>query len=120
MEIHISEETGLREGARKGCLGKQGSDKLISEARLLKTVTKLSKCYETLVKEFIVNIREDCDDKKSQEFQKVFVRGKYVNFSPAIINKYLGRSEKEEKLSTEKLSVKYAIIHRIGAANWVP
>ena len=70
--------------------------KLISEAGLMKTVTKLSKCDETLVKEFIVNIPEDCDDKKSQEFHKVFVRGKCVNFSLAIINQYLVRSEKEE------------------------
>ncbi|KAL3037431.1 hypothetical protein AAZX31_01G067100 [Glycine max] len=119
---------------------------LIKAAGLLKTVTKLGDCYESLVREFIVNIPSDITNRKSDEYQKVFVRGKCVRFSPAVINKYLGRptegvvdiavSEhqiakeitakqvqhwpKKGKLSAGKLSVKYAILHRIGAANWVP
>ncbi|KAH1262383.1 hypothetical protein GmHk_02G005020 [Glycine max] len=119
---------------------------LIKAAGLLKTVTKLGDCYEGLVREFIVNIPSDITNRKSDEYQKVFVRGKCVRFSPAVINKYLGRptngvidiavSEhqiakeitakrvqhwpKKGKLSAGKLSVKYAILHRIGAANWVP
>ncbi|XP_050896462.1 uncharacterized protein LOC127103239 [Lathyrus oleraceus] len=66
---------------------------LIQEAGLMKTVTQLSKCYETLVKEFIVNVSEECVDGKSREFRKVYVRGKCVNFSPSIINMYLGRPD---------------------------
>ncbi|KAL5127955.1 hypothetical protein HKD37_14G040296 [Glycine soja] len=119
---------------------------LIKAAGLLKTVSKLGDCYEGLVREFIVNIPSDISNRKSNEYQKVFVRGKCVKFSPAVINKYLGRptdgvididvSEhqiakeitakrvqhwpKKGKLSAGKLSVKYAILHRIGAANWVP
>ncbi|KAL5165706.1 hypothetical protein HKD37_18G050788 [Glycine soja] len=119
---------------------------LIKAAGLLKSVTKLGDCYEGLVREFIVNIPSDITNRKSDEYQKVFVRGKCVRFSPAVINKYLGRptdgvidiavSEhqiakeitakqvqhwpKKGKLSAGKLSVKYAILHRIGAANWVP
>ncbi|KAH1253654.1 hypothetical protein GmHk_04G010263 [Glycine max] len=119
---------------------------LIKAAGLLKTVSKLGDCYEGLVREFIVNIPSDITNRKSDEYQKVFVRGKCVKFSPAVINKYLGRptdgvidiavSEhqiakeitakqvqhwpKKGKLSAGKLSVKYAILHRIGAANWVP
>ncbi|KAH1214977.1 hypothetical protein GmHk_13G036225 [Glycine max] len=119
---------------------------LIKAAGLMKTVTKLGDCYESLVREFIVNIPSDITNRKSDEYQKVFVRGKCVRFSPAVINKYLGRptdgvvditvSEhqiakeitakqvqhwpKKGKLSAGKLSVKYAILHRIGAANWVP
>ncbi|KAH1249875.1 hypothetical protein GmHk_05G013147 [Glycine max] len=119
---------------------------LIKAAGLLKTVTKLGDCYESLVREFIVNIPSDITNRKSDEYQKVFVRGKCVRFSPAVINKYLGRptegvvdiavSEhqiakeitakqvqhwpKKGKLSAGKLSVKYAILHRIGTANWVP
>ncbi|KAH1214974.1 hypothetical protein GmHk_13G036222 [Glycine max] len=119
---------------------------LIKTAGLLKTVTKLGDCYESLVREFIVNIPSDITNRKSDEYQKVFVRGKCIRFSPAVINKYLGRptegvvdiavSEhqiakeitakqvqhwpKKGKLSAGKLSVKYAILHRIGAANWVP
>ncbi|KAL2974604.1 hypothetical protein AAZX31_14G113800 [Glycine max] len=119
---------------------------LIKAVGLLKTVTKLGDCYEGLVREFIVNIPSDISNRKSDDYQRVFVRGKCVRFSPAVINKYLGRptdgvididvSEhqiakeitakrvqhwpKKGKLSAGKLSVKYAILHRIGAANWVP
>ncbi|KAH1188389.1 hypothetical protein GmHk_U059559 [Glycine max] len=119
---------------------------LIKAAGLLKTITKLGDCYESLVREFIVNIPSDITNRKSDEYQKVFVRGKCIRFSPAVINKYLGRptegvvdiavSEhqiakeitakqvqhwpKKGKLSAGKLSVKYAILHRIGTANWVP
>ncbi|KAL5134220.1 hypothetical protein HKD37_03G007422 [Glycine soja] len=119
---------------------------LIKATGLLKTVSKLGDCYEGLVREFIVNIPSDISNRKSDEYQRVFVRGKCVKFSPAVINKYLGRptdgvidiavSEhqiakeitakqvqhwpKKGKLSAGKLSVKYAILHRIGAANWVP
>ncbi|XP_058745849.1 uncharacterized protein LOC131618699 [Vicia villosa] len=35
---------------------------LIQEAGLLKTVCNLPKCYEKLVKEFVVNLSEECDN----------------------------------------------------------
>ncbi|XP_050909716.1 uncharacterized protein LOC127123550 [Lathyrus oleraceus] len=119
---------------------------LIQEAGLMKTVTQFSKFYEMLVKEFIVNASEECADGKSKEFRKVYVRGKCVNFSPSVINKYLGRPDVGQpeievtenkicqvittnqvrkwplkgKLVANKLSVKYAMLNKIGAANWVP
>ncbi|XP_050915995.1 uncharacterized protein LOC127131104 [Lathyrus oleraceus] len=43
---------------------------LIKEAGLMRTVSQLPKCYETLVKEFIVNLSEECADGKSTEFRK--------------------------------------------------
>ncbi|XP_050897942.1 uncharacterized protein LOC127104839 [Lathyrus oleraceus] len=81
---------------------------LIQEAGLMKTVTQFSKCYEMLLKEFIVNLSKECADGKSKEFRKVYVRGKCVNFSPSVINKYLGRPD----VAQPELE--------IGAANWVP
>ena len=54
---------------------------LISFAGLMKTVTRFTKCYETLAKEFIVNIPIDCADHKSKEYRKVFVRDRCVEFS---------------------------------------
>ncbi|XP_050875730.1 uncharacterized protein LOC127079391 [Lathyrus oleraceus] len=81
---------------------------LIQEVGLMKIVTQFSKCYEMLVKEFIVNLSEECADGKSKEFRKVYVRGKCVNFSPLVINKYLGRPD----VAQPELE--------IGAANWVP
>jgi hypothetical protein len=63
---------------------------LIEKAGLMKTVSGLGSCYEKLFKEFIVNIAEDCDNPLSKEYHQVFVRGKCVEFSHAIINMFLG------------------------------
>ncbi|XP_050890131.1 uncharacterized protein LOC127095494 [Lathyrus oleraceus] len=119
---------------------------LIENAGLMKSVVGFGKCYKILIKESIVNISKDNDNKRSKEFKKVYVRGNCVEFSPEIINRFMGRSEKEQaevevsdnivckeittkqvsrwlrndKLSTSKLSVKYDVLHWIGAANWVP
>ncbi|XP_050890684.1 uncharacterized protein LOC127096112 [Lathyrus oleraceus] len=82
---------------------------LIQEVSLMKNVTQFSKCYEMLVKEFIVNLSEECADGKSKEFRKVYVRGKCVNFSPSVINKYLGRPDEAQPE-----------LEKIEAANWVP
>ncbi|XP_058741115.1 uncharacterized protein LOC131613463 [Vicia villosa] len=118
---------------------------LIQEAGLLKTVCNLPKCYEKLVKEFVVNLSEDCGNSRSANYRKVFVRGKCVSFSPSVINKFLGRTDEaqtelevtdnqvcqvitakqvkgwpmKDKLTASKLSIKYEMLHKIGAANWV-
>ncbi|XP_058740845.1 uncharacterized protein LOC131613168 [Vicia villosa] len=118
---------------------------LIQEAGLLKTVCNLPKCYEKLVKEFVVNLSEDCGNSRSVDFRKVFVRGKCVSFSSSAMNKFLERTDEaqtelevtdnkvcqvitakqvnswplKEKLTASKLSIKYAMLHKIGAANWV-
>ncbi|KAK2368095.1 hypothetical protein QL285_081323 [Trifolium repens] len=118
---------------------------LLEKVEVMKTVKDLGNCYEKLVKEFIVNITTDCSEG-SEELRKVRVRGKDVKFSPTTINEYLGRDPTAETdeaeivrevtkeitggkvnewpkkglLSTGTLSVKYAILNRIGAANWTP
>ncbi|XP_058747195.1 uncharacterized protein LOC131620207 [Vicia villosa] len=69
----------------------QEAMKLIKSAGLLKTVTHFSKCYEMLVKEFIVNLSQDCADGRTEDFHKVYVRRKCIDFSPTVINLYLGR-----------------------------
>jgi len=119
---------------------------MIKEAGLLRTVCNLGNYYEKLVKEFLVNISEECDNPLSYEYQKVYVSGECVNFSPNIINRFLGIEEegaaklkvtdnqicreitanqvrvwpKKEKISSRKLSVKYVVLNRIAASNWVP
>jgi hypothetical protein len=120
--------------------------KLIKHAGLMKTIYGLGNCYEKLVKEFLVNIPEDCDNPLSKEYQKVFVRGKEISFSPDVINTYLGRSEelypelevtddvicksitggnvnywpKKGKLPTSKLTPMFTLLNRVAAVNWVP
>ncbi|PNX88472.1 envelope-like protein, partial [Trifolium pratense] len=64
---------------------------LINEAGLMKTVTGLGKCYEMLTKEFLVNIQANCGEPLSPKYKKIFVRGRCVDFSPAIINQHMGR-----------------------------
>ncbi|XP_058767963.1 uncharacterized protein LOC131641684 [Vicia villosa] len=96
--------------------------------------------------EFIVNLSQDCGDGTTDDFHKVYVRRKCLDFSPAVINLYLGRDAEAQpeleltdnevckvitggkvkkwpiksKLSASSLNVRYALLHKIGAANWVP
>ncbi|CAJ2651342.1 unnamed protein product [Trifolium pratense] len=119
---------------------------LINDAGLIKTVWGLGSCYEKLVREFVVNIPIGCDNPLDKEFQKVYVRGKCVTFSPSVINKVLGNADdphpdidvsdnvvcktitaekvktwpKKEKVPAVKLTQKYAILNRIASVNWVP
>jgi len=116
---------------------------LIDQAGLRKSDINLGNCYKMLVKVFIVNIHKHCDSPLSKEYRKVFVCGKCVEFSPKVINSFLSRNEKacaevevtdnqvckeitanqvnqwhiKGKLSSRNLSVKYVVLHRIGAAN---
>ena len=66
---------------------------MIKEAGLLKTVCNIGNCYEKLVREFLVNVPRDYTNPLSQEYHKVYVRGESVNFSPNIINRFLGIEE---------------------------
>ena len=116
---------------------------LIEAIGLIKTITKFGTCYESLVKEFVVTIPDGCDDVKSKDYRKVYVKGNVIKISPDVINKFQGRTEEPQaelevtddqvckeitakqvkhwpnrgKLSVGKLSVKYAILHRIGTIN---
>ncbi|XP_050918583.1 uncharacterized protein LOC127136018 [Lathyrus oleraceus] len=89
-----------------------------------KTVVGFSKCYEGLVKEFIVNIPEDIADKNSKEFCKVFVRGELEATDNKVCREITARQVKgwpiKKHLPAGKLTVKYAILHKIRVANWVP
>jgi hypothetical protein len=114
---------------------------LIEHDGLMKIVTGFGNYYEQLVKEFLVNIAEDCDDPKSPEYRKVYVRGKCVDFSSDVINLHLGRSTNmimplkvsmnevcnlvkawptKSNLSSSKLTAKYALLNKVAAANWAP
>ncbi|XP_057444209.1 uncharacterized protein LOC130736391 [Lotus japonicus] len=118
---------------------------LLTQAGLINTVKDLGRCYDQLIREFIVNIPVDCNDVDSPGFQKVFVRGKCITFSPAVVNEFLMRDAvvvnegepslhmvahtltgglvkkwpKQGLLPSAKLSAKFAVLNKIGAANWV-
>ncbi|XP_050896219.1 uncharacterized protein LOC127102950 [Lathyrus oleraceus] len=104
---------------------------LIQAVGLLKTVAGFSQCYEGLVKEFIVNIPEDISDKNSKEFCKVYVRGRNNEGAGElevtdnqVCSEITAKQVKvwpfKKHLPVRKLTIKYAILHKIGVANWVP
>ncbi|XP_050875528.1 uncharacterized protein LOC127079151 [Lathyrus oleraceus] len=89
---HLKPSVAKRMKTRKGRFVAE----LMSARKTKKTASiglskSWSKCYEGLVKEFIVNIPKDIADKNNKEFCKVFVRGKCITFSPTVINNFLGR-----------------------------
>src|ERR1044072_678631 len=119
---------------------------LLKAAGLMNTVYKVGRCYERLVNEFIVNVSPEVGRPGHEDHYKVYVRGCCVNFSPAEINKFLERNADDipdedvslnsvvkeltarkvniwpskGKILSSQLSVKYAILHKISAANWAP
>ncbi|KAK2369565.1 hypothetical protein QL285_082691 [Trifolium repens] len=119
---------------------------LLEEAKVVKTVMGVGRCYEKLVREFITNLTEECTKEESDDYHKVQLREKNIDFSPTTINKFLGRSVEAESnkilsmdkiteeitsgqakqwpkkglLPTSKLTVKYAILNRIDTTNWAP
>ncbi|KAK2362362.1 hypothetical protein QL285_087431 [Trifolium repens] len=119
---------------------------LLEKAKVVKIMMGVGRCYENLVREFITNLTEECTKEESDDYHKVQLREKNIDFSPTTIDKFLGRSVEAESnkilsmdkiteeitsgqakqwpkkglLPTSKLTVKYAILNRIGTANWAP
>lgn len=62
----------------------------------MKIVIKLYPCYEGLVKECVVTIPDGCADVKIEDYRTVYVRGNVMTFSPAIINKFMGRTKEPQ------------------------
>lgn len=92
IQKRIALERGLGEDALK-C---KEFVKLIEVSGLIKTITKFGPCYECPVKEFVVTIPDGCDYVKSEDYRKVYVRVNVVTFSPAVINKFMGRIEEPQ------------------------
>ncbi|XP_057426236.1 uncharacterized protein LOC130719637 [Lotus japonicus] len=116
---------------------------LLIDAGLMRTVKDIGRFFVQLAREFIVNIPTDCDDEDNAEYMKVYVRGKCVNFSPQVVNDFLGRNPvamaeeepdfdkvantltgkmvrkwpKKGLLPSRKLIAKYAVLFKIGSAN---
>lgn len=86
----------LERELRKDALECKEVVSLIDNAKLMNSVVRFRKCYEMLVKEFIMNIPTDCDNKKSKEYIKVYVRDRCVEFSLEVINRFMGRCEDEQ------------------------
>ncbi|KAA0054768.1 uncharacterized protein E6C27_scaffold437G00500 [Cucumis melo var. makuwa] len=78
---------------------------------------------DELIREFIVNLPADFNDPSSPDFQTVHIRGFKFIISPAFSHlSYLVdlSSWPVNGIPLVALSVKYAILHKIGIANWFP
>ncbi|XP_050946551.1 uncharacterized protein LOC103495162 [Cucumis melo] len=117
---------------------------LIAKAGLSKTISDVGPFYPQLIREFVVNLPTDFNDSSSPDYQTVHIRGFKFSITPAVINGFLGNavsinfapsSPSTDVLASELsggtlsswplngipvavLSVKYAILHKIGIANW--
>lgn len=94
MEVCVPKEVVFRE------LGKDALEckevvSLVENVGLMKSVVGFGKCYEILVNEFIIIIPMNYDNKKSKEYRKVYARGRCVEFSPKVVNGFIGRCEDE-------------------------
>ncbi|XP_050897704.1 uncharacterized protein LOC127104565 [Lathyrus oleraceus] len=107
--LFIKEKLALERELGKDAFECKEVMSLIQEAGLMKIVTSFGKCYDMLVKEFIVKISKECDNKRSKEFRKVEIIAKQVKEWP-----------RKGKLSASASSVMHDVRHKIGAANWVP
>ncbi|XP_050946529.1 uncharacterized protein LOC103496380 [Cucumis melo] len=119
---------------------------LIHKAGLEKTISNVGPLYPQLIRELIVNLPDVFNNPSSADYQTVHIKGFKFVISPAVINGFLGNTididcspscPTTEVLATvlsggtlstwpvngipaTALSVKYAIIHKIGITNWFP
>ncbi|XP_058763423.1 uncharacterized protein LOC131636851 [Vicia villosa] len=89
----------------------------IQEFRLLKIVCNLPKCYEKLVKEFVVKVEVWTLEKYEAQPELEVTDNKVCQ---VITAKQVNRWPLKQKLTASKMSIKYVMLHNIGAANWVP
>ncbi|KAH6765117.1 hypothetical protein C2S51_016366 [Perilla frutescens var. frutescens] len=63
---------------------------LVETTGLLQTVLKIGEFVSMVVSEFYCNLTRDMDNPTSENYQKVFVRGEMIEFSPRVINEHIG------------------------------
>ncbi|GAA0155644.1 hypothetical protein LIER_13330 [Lithospermum erythrorhizon] len=118
---------------------------ILEGAGVMPTVEAVGPYYPQLVRGFVCNMTKDIDDPASINFQKVTFCNFTFDFSPSLVNAFYGRANGGETsynlqlseivkvltggvvdtwpdkgLPSSKLSVKYAVMHKVGVENWVP
>jgi hypothetical protein len=59
---------------------------LLEKAKVMKTVMGVGRFYEKLVREFITNLTKECIEEGSDDYHKVQLREKNIDFSPTNLN----------------------------------
>ncbi|KAA0047418.1 flocculation protein FLO11-like [Cucumis melo var. makuwa] len=89
---------------------------LIAKARLMCTVNNLGIFYLKLVREFIVNFPTYFNEPSTPDFQKLTTEQHALELSSGLVRNW----PIDGQFLVTKLSVKYAILHKISIANWYP
>ncbi|VFQ98692.1 unnamed protein product [Cuscuta campestris] len=116
---------------------------LLKARKLLRSVTLPGSYVKQVVREFYCNLNESFIHSTDENFEKVFVRGKYYDFSPAAVNEFLGVNDeldvqigeatmwkelthgaRNSQQSTNKvpssiLNTSYSILLRVAACHWL-
>ncbi|XP_019156864.1 PREDICTED: uncharacterized protein LOC109153450 [Ipomoea nil] len=115
----------------------------LARNNLLGTVTNIYPYEEQVIREFYSNLTKATINPKTPMFGMVYLRGKFFEFNPEIINEYLGTSTGEQeiqlqneqvayeltagnvsfdtnKIKVASLTSKYAILQKIVLVNWMP
>ncbi|XP_039115402.1 uncharacterized protein LOC120250637 [Dioscorea cayenensis subsp. rotundata] len=127
-----------------GAFEKYGLTELLQQRSLCKSATFPESYSLSLVQEFYSNLLPS-----DKDITRVYVRGKWIPFTPACLNKFLefkpevignfeeglelnkevlkeitgGRTEswgEETKLPASTLTAKYNVLFRLGIQNWLP
>ena len=142
VQQRIADEVNVSD-KHKSCMSIMN---LYERASSSKTISNVGPFYPQLIREFIVNLPDEFNDPSSPNYQTVHIRGFKFVISPAVINGFLGNvvdidcsssSPSTDVLASVlsggtlsawhvngipavSLSIKYAILHKIGIANWFP
>ena len=142
MQWHIADEVNVFDN-HHSCLSVMD---LIIKVGLSKTISNVGLFYHQLIIEFIVNLPLEFSNPSSPDYQTVYIIGSKFKIFPAISNGFLGNTVESSstpshpsndvfasvlsgetlsiwplnRISTVSLSVKYAILYKIGIANCFP
>ncbi|VFQ79158.1 unnamed protein product [Cuscuta campestris] len=118
---------------------------VLESNNLFKSVTLPGSYVKKVIQEFFCNLSDACMTDDDPSFHKVFVRGKFYNFSPTVINTLLGttscsvdtpidedtiwhdltngvRNSQHGKLKVPSSVLKssYALLLKIASYHWLP
>nr|GLL31311.1 uncharacterized protein LOC109166667 [Ipomoea trifida] len=112
-------------------------------SQMLGTVTNIEPYEENVIYEFYSNLGTGTTTPSDPMYGKVYLRGNFYNFTPALINEYMCTPPREEeaeatseqvaqeltarnvsfeknKIKAASLTSKYAILQKIALVNWMP
>ncbi|XP_019178185.1 PREDICTED: uncharacterized protein LOC109173410 [Ipomoea nil] len=120
---------------------------LLNEVGLLKTITDVCPYSKLLTYEFYCNLSDEINSLTGPRPMQIFIRGKWYDFGPAVINKYYGLPTVQEEAVTEwdvvaktltgghttswptgdkdyllssYITSRYVILHCLALHNWLP